>query len=148
MLKKINLFIAIVLCFLLLTSFKPVAEEGIKLTITSLRNDKGFVLVNLFKEGVGFPDEAGKAFRKDKVVIYNKRAVIIFPELPAGNYAIAILHDENNDQVMNKSRLGLPKEGYGFSNNVMAAFGPPSYKKASFSHSINSLTEVSIRARY
>ncbi len=130
------------------SSFSPAPEEGIKLTITNLRNDKGFVLVSLFKEGEGFPDEGEKAFRKDKVTIINKRAVIIFPNLPTGSYAISILHDENNDLRMNKNALGIPKEGYGFSNNVTGAFGPPSYNRAKFRHLDNSLTQVAIRARY
>jgi len=142
----------IILITLLITlvsaSFRSLPDEGIKLTITNLRNDKGFVLISLFKEGVGFPDQADKAFRKDKVAIYNKMAVIIFPELPPGNYAIAILHDENDDKKMNKNVVGLPREGYGFSNNVMAPFGPPSYRRASFKHPGKTLTELSIRARY
>lgn len=143
-----KLFVSVILAALLFSSFKTAQEDGIKLTITNLRNDKGFVLVSLFKEGAGFPDEGEKAFRKDKVTIINKRAVIIFPNLPTGSYAISILHDENNDLKMNKNALGIPKEGYGFSNNVTGAFGPPSYNRAKFSHRDNSLTQVAIRARY
>lgn len=124
------------------------ANNGIRLTVTNLRNDKGFVLVSLFKEGQGFPDKAAQAFRTDKVAIFNKKAILIFPDLPAGSYGISILHDENNDQQMNKNALGLPKEGYGFSNNVIGAFGPPSYKRASFTHKAGVLTDVPIRTRY
>jgi len=122
--------------------------NGIRLTVTNLRNDKGFVLVSLFREGQGFPDKAAQAFRTDKVAIFNKRAVLIFPDLPAGSYGISILHDENNDQQMNKNAFGLPKEGYGFSNNVIGAFGPPSYRRASFTHNAGALTDVQIRTRY
>lgn len=123
-------------------------NQGIRLTVTNLRNDKGFVLVSLYKEGQGFPDQVSLAFKTDKVAIYNKRAVIIFPDLPDGNYGIAILHDENNDARMNKNALGLPKEGYGFSNNVIGAFGPPSFKRASIAFKAGTLKDVSIRARY
>ncbi|MBK7290922.1 MAG: DUF2141 domain-containing protein [Chitinophagaceae bacterium] len=42
--------------------------------------------------------------------------------------SIAILHDENDDGKMNSNFLGLPKEGYGFSNNVMGNFGPPLFQ--------------------
>jgi uncharacterized protein (DUF2141 family) len=146
-LKEISILYCI-LFILLTTSFKLLPEEGIKLTITNLRNDKGLVLVNLFKDGTGFPDDAEKAFRKEKLAIYNKKAVILFPNLPAGSYAISILHDENNDRRMNKSGLGIPKEGYGFSNNVMGAFGPPSFRRASFKHLSGTLTQISIRTRY
>jgi len=123
-------------------------DNGIRLTVSNLRNDKGFVLVSLFKEGQGFPDKAAQAFRTEKVAIYNKKAILIFPDLPAGRYGISILHDENNDQQMNKNGLGLPKEGYGFSNNVIGAFGPPSYRRASFMHKAGGLTDVLIKTRY
>ena len=123
-------------------------DNGIRLTVTNLRNDKGFVLVSLFKEGQGFPDKAAQAFRTDKVAKKKKKAVLIFPDLPAGSYAISILHDENNDQQLNKNAFGLPKEGYGFSNNVIGAFGPPSYKRASFIHKAGALMDVPIKTRY
>ncbi|MBL7724923.1 MAG: DUF2141 domain-containing protein [Chitinophagaceae bacterium] len=126
MLRKIIISIVLQIFLFALTSSKPVAEEGIKVIITNLRNDKGHVLVSLFKDGAGYPDDASKAFRKIKLNIINKNASVIFKGLASGNYAIAILHDENDDQKMNKNGLGLPKEGYGFSNNVMGAFGPPS----------------------
>lgn len=146
--RKINLLIAVTVCLTFFTSLRPIPETGIRLTITNLRNDRGFVLISLYKDGTGYPDDADKAYKKDKVAIYNKRAVIIFPDAPAGSYAVAILHDENNDQKMNKNGLGLPKEGYGFSNNVVGAFGPPSYRRSSFQHAAGGLTEISIKARY
>lgn len=127
---------------------RSVPEEGIKVDITNLRNNNGHVLISLFKEGSGYPDSPDKAIRKGRIVIKDNKAWILFTGLPAGSYAIAILHDENDDQKMNKTGLGLPKEGYGFSNNVMGAFGPPSYSRASFRHTPNTLTKVSIKTKY
>ncbi len=141
-------FIPLILILFTTAAFQPAAEEGIKLGITNLRSDKGFVLVSLFKDGAGYPDEAGKAFKTAKLPIKDKKAAILFSGLPAGTYAISILHDENNDQKMNKTFLGLPKEGYGFSNNAIGAFGPPSYSRASFRHGGNALTVVIIRTKY
>lgn len=132
----------------MVAALAPAAEEGITLTATNLRSSKGHVLVNLFKDGEGFPATAAKAFRKEKVNITNKKAVVTFSSLPAGNYAVAILHDENDDMKMNTSFLGMPKEGYGFSNNVMGLLGPPSFNKASFKHPGSSATFVTIKTRY
>lgn len=132
----------------LCTAFPPATEDGIIINITNLRNDKGHVLVSLFKEGEGFPDKAEKAFRKEKVAVSNKKATIQFSSVPAGNYAVAILHDENDDAKMNKTWLGLPKEGYGFSNNVMGTLGPPAYNKASFRHTAGQATTIEIKTKY
>lgn len=132
----------------LFASFTPSVNQNLKVTITKLHNNNGVVLVSLFKDGNGYPDEPEKAYGKEKAYIIEKSATLIFKSVPPGSYAIAILHDENNNQKMDKNMLGIPKEGYGFSNNASAPFGPPSYKKASFNHTSNGQTVVQIKARY
>ncbi|OSZ79751.1 hypothetical protein CAP36_00350 [Chitinophagaceae bacterium IBVUCB2] len=147
---KLNLlpiFLALA-CVVILASFRPMADAGIKVNITNLRSNKGHVLISLFKDGEGYPDKPEKAFKKAKLAIINKNATLLFEGLPAGTYAIAILHDENDDAKMNTNMLGLPKEGYGFSNNVMGAFGPPAYNKASFKFTANAVITTQIKARY
>lgn len=133
---------------LFISSFSFAQSEGIRIDISRLRNNNGHVLISLFKDGEGYPNDAGKAIRKAKVTIQNKTAWVVFTGLPAGKYAVAILHDENDDQQMNKTGLGLPKEGYGFSNNVMGAFGPPSFGRAGFAYAGKALIQVAIRTRY
>jgi len=137
----------LLLCLLLFSSGLA-AQTGIRIEINRLRNNNGHVLVSLFREGVGFPDKPENAIRKAKLSVSNKQAWVLFTDLPAGNYAVAILHDENDDQKMNKTMLGLPAEGYGFSNNVMGAFGPPSWSRARFRYAGNTITIQSIRTRY
>ncbi len=139
---------SILILAVVLFSFDKKTDTGIKISIANLRNNKGHVLISLFRDGNGYPDAAEKAIRKGRVVVKENKAWILFTGLPAGNYGVAILHDENDDQKMNTSSLGIPKEGYGFSNNVMGAFGPPSYKKASFNFSNNAVLNVSIKAKY
>lgn len=126
----------------------PVANQSLTVTITRLENNNGSVLVSLFREGAGFPDDASRATGKMKVSIANNSARAVFTNIPPGQYAVAILHDENNNQKMDKNFLGLPKEGYGFSNNASAPFGPPSFRKASFTHTALRPTEISIKTKY
>ena len=38
----------------------------------------------------------------------------LIKNLPEGEYAIAIYHDENGDKKCNTNMIGIPKEGYGF----------------------------------
>ena len=55
---------------------------------------------------------------------------IVFPDLPPGEYAVKALHDLNGNKEMDFSIVGMPKEPYGFSNNVMGMFGPPDFDDA------------------
>lgn len=141
---------AILLTLFSLLLFPPGPSQQATLTvhIGRLRNDKGHVLVSLFREAQGFPDNAAAALRKAKLEIRDRKTSVQFTGLPPGRYAIAILHDENDDGKMNKNGLGIPREGYGFSNNVSGAFGPPSFARASFSLPATGDLQLSIRTRY
>ena len=56
----------------------------------------------------------------------------ITENLKPGKYAFKYFHDENNDEKINTNLIGIPKEGYGFSNNAKGFFGKPSYKDVVF----------------
>lgn len=148
MVSKYKYFLLPFLLFLSMAFTSRVKESSVSVTITELRNNKGHVLISVYKDGVGYPEEVDKAVRRAKITITNKTASISFTGLAAGNYAVAILHDENDDEKMNTSFFGLPKEGYGFSNNVMGSFGPPSFSKASFQYTAGQSKTISIKTRY
>lgn len=147
LMKRVLLFLLPVIIVLLFSFSRPPAE-GIRINITNLRSNNGHLLISLFKDCKGYPEKAELAVRRGKLVIKDNKAWVVFTGLPEGRYSAAILHDENDDQKMNKTGLGLPKEGYGFSNNVMGAFGPPSCSRASFDFTTGAYKEISIRTRY
>src|SRR5687767_271004 len=119
-------YLILPLVFAVTSSFN-IQQEGVMVTITGLRNTNGHVLLSLFKDGEGFPNKLETAFRKERLNITAGKATVHLNMLPPGNYAIAILHDENDDLKMKTNWLGIPVEGYGFSNNVMGVMGPPSF---------------------
>jgi uncharacterized protein (DUF2141 family) len=49
-------------------------------------------------------------------------------------YALAVIHDEDSNGKLNTNWLGIPTEGYGFSNDARALLGPPTFSAASFSY--------------
>lgn len=125
--------------------FPGEAFKQLSIEITQLRNNKGHVLVSIFDKADGFPGNPNKAVRKEKIAIKEGVASINIDDLPAGDYAIAILHDENDNLRMDKS-LGIPKEGYGFSNNARGIMGPPPFTKARFR--LEGSKRIEIKARY
>ncbi len=69
-----------------------------------------------------------------------------FKNVPNGSYAISLFHDENSNGAHDKNSLGIPNEGYGFSNNPKARFGPPNLKERLFKVVKN--TEMEIKINY
>jgi len=59
--------------------------------------------------------------------------VIVFENLPYGNYAVSVLHDENSNGKMEKNFFGIPKEGFAFSNNYAPKIKAPSFTDAMIS---------------
>lgn len=53
-------------------------------------------------------------------------------DLPAGRYAIAIVHDVNGNGVLDTGPLRIPREAFAFSNGARALLGPPSFHSAAF----------------
>ncbi|GET21409.1 hypothetical protein JCM18694_16550 [Prolixibacter denitrificans] len=118
----------------LLESFVPVvADSSLKVEVSNLRNDKGDVIFLLYKEGASFPDkELRNSFKKETGVIKNDSAIAFFSNIPPGVYAVTVVHDENDDQILNRGLL-LPKEGIGFSNyQSIGLTNRPQFSKASF----------------
>lgn len=69
---------------------------------------------------------------------------LVFSDLADGQYAVKVLHDENGNHSLDTNMLGVPTEGYGFSNNA-GSFGPASFKDASFSLQADAQITVHIR---
>ncbi|MDA3912124.1 MAG: DUF2141 domain-containing protein [Bacteroidales bacterium] len=124
---RIVLFIAAVLFSISGMSQKYTVEFVIK----NVKNDKGVISAALFSGEENFPDKE-KALYNTTVSATKGELKIRFENIPAGEYALAVFHDENNNKDFDTNFIGIPKEAYGFSNNSKAMFGLPKYKDAKF----------------
>jgi len=105
----------------------------LEVELRGLHSAEGHALVALHREA------AGADFPSDASVVANVAApaaintVVVFRELPAGEYAVAAFHDANGDGELNANFVGMPTECYGFSNDARGFMGPPSFDDAAFS---------------
>ena len=145
--KKPFRILQLVLLSFLLTSFNNQKQETHNLTISvnELRNSTGLVVFALYDREDAFPDEHYKKYLKKLTVkIVNGTSTVTFENLPAGKYAVNILHDENKDGKIKKGLI-MPKEGIGFSNyQSVGLSNRPSFPKASFDLLSNKRIEVKI----
>ena len=103
--------------------------------VIGARNTKGRIGVVLFRSAEGFPNDTSKAIHQQSVNIDSNTlsAETTFRNLSYGTYAVSVLHDENGNGKMDKNFMGIPKEGYGASNNPRKRMGPPGFDEAKFS---------------
>ena len=138
-------FLKIVAC-LFLFHFSMLLSSEILIKVKNLPNNKGAIHVAIYNKAENFPKNDGKflGLKKNvKEVFYDGIKV---KNLKAGKYAIAIYHDQNNNNKFDRF-LGLPSEKYGFSNNAKVFFGPPNFEEASFNLFEKELKKVSIELR-
>ena len=106
---------------------------GIHVKILNIRNSTGTVACALFESPVGFPAEFLRSATNVMVIkIRETQARCDFEDIPPGTYAIAVIHDENMNGKLETNWLGIPTEGYGFSNDARGMIGVPSFSAAGF----------------
>lgn len=113
--------------FLLWLPVAAWSQGAIEVVVTDIREAKGEIRVGLFDNENSFLKEAidGKVVKAEK-----EGVTVVFENLPAGDYAVSVIHDENGNGELDSNVVGIPKEGFAFGNNAMGAFGPPSFEKA------------------
>jgi uncharacterized protein (DUF2141 family) len=121
---------------------------GIHVKILGIRNSTGGVACALFESSEGFPNEYLRSATNIMVIkVRDKQARCDFEDIPRGTYALAVVHDENMNGKLDTNLLGIPKEGYGFSNDAKALFTAPSFSAASFPYDGQNL-ELTISLNY
>ena len=123
-------------------------EKGdLTVKLIGFRNDIGQTCVQLYNNPKGFPGKYANACRIIRSKIKNDHVTIEFQELPYGSYAVSVLHDEDMNNKLELSFLGIPKEGCAVSNNPKIFFGPPSFEDSKFEIQSDTKT-IEIRLRY
>jgi len=115
---------------LLLGATALASAANLTVTVKDVRNANGSVLIAVYDlSGFGKP-ELAKA--KQKAGANAGEVKFVFQGLPAGKYAVAAFHDENGNGKLDRNSLGVPTEGYGFSNDAQGTTGPPNFNQAAF----------------
>ena len=107
------------ICFiaaLILVTFTAKAQENVTITVTNLRTNSGQVIIQAFDNHQNFKDSKPIAkFKVGKKGAVNGKLTMKCTLKP-GIYGLALLDDENASGKMDNNMVGMPKEGFGFSN--------------------------------
>ena len=124
------------------------ADGGtIKVRVTGLRNQEGDVACALFASADTFLGT--EPFAKVKGPANATSIECVFSGIPAGRYAVSVLHDENRNGKMDRVPLiGLPREGYGVTNNKTYSTHPPVFDESAFQFDGKSELVLDVKLRY
>ncbi len=100
-------------------------DISLEMEINNLQSNNGPLYIRILDE-----NENPVIVGTSPVINYSAR--ISFDSISPGKYAIQFFHDENENQKMDFSLIGIPKEKFGSSNNVKPILGPPKFKKMLF----------------
>ena len=107
--------------------FETPAQTSLEIHVNNIKSKKGSIQFGLFATEADF---LNKPIEKKVIKSTGKDVTVVFENLQPGDYALSVVHDENENGELDSNALGIPKEGFAFGNNALGSFGPPSFEKA------------------
>jgi len=140
---RITLFLF--LFVFLFTNFIHAQKVTVTVVVEDITFESGSVNIGIFDTDSTFQSKQ-EPYAEASASVSDTSNIKAIIELPPGIYAIAVYHDENEDNQLNKKKMGIPEEGVGFSGTIKSKIRPPKFKEASF-HLKNDTT-IYIALRY
>lgn len=108
----------------------PAHAADLTITVTDIRSVQGSVALSVVDSAAAWSGQA-KAVKRQMQPIQGTEIVFRFTDLPPGDYAVSVMHDENGNGKLDSNFMGMPTEGYGFSNNPKV-LRKPTFEEARF----------------
>jgi uncharacterized protein (DUF2141 family) len=121
----------LLLLALFLLGARSALAADLTVNVDAIRNDHGRVYVTLFNGAATWLDDKHTTL-DDNVPAQPGRVAVTFHNVPPGRYAVVVFHDENGNKVMDYDLLGLPTEGFAFSNQARPFLSAPSFERCAF----------------
>lgn len=128
--KNLISLVGSILLLLVVTRIHAQKATSLTIEVTHFEGDHGQAVIHLFRKQDDIPK---KPYLKLTAMITNKKATVVFDNIPYGEYAAIVFHDENNNGELDH-RFGFPNEPMGFSNEWKLSLfsGMPTFEKLHF----------------
>jgi len=123
----------------------PKKTGTLKINFSNIRNNKGYIYIFIYQYDNQYPYNPYKHYKVDKSKVKNGILIAQISNLEfKNNYAISIIDDENNNKDLDRW-LGIPNEGYGFSNNVKPFLSLPNFNDLCFDFNQSKKTKIKLQ---
>ncbi len=101
------------------------------IVVTEIKDTDGQLMISISKGKHGFPHN--NYYRQIFISDFSSpKFNLTVKDLPNGNYAVSLLHDEDLNGKMTKNLIRIPKEGFAFSRNYKVILRAPKYNESNF----------------
>ena len=126
-----------------------VNSQTINITITNIKNAKGQVGVYFFTNEQEFKTEKSVYERfYDKTTLKNDTIIVTVSHLKAGTYGVVVYDDVNRNGKMDYNFIGMPVEGFGFSNYRLKLLKRPTFKDFCFEVKEEEQKQITVEMKY
>jgi len=105
----------IVFVFLLLVSIGFISAQNLTVRIENAVIGRGYLMIAVNNNEADFPNTG---FRVLRIAVTDQVMVVVFSNLPMGQYAVSVYQDANDNGKLDTNIFGIPTEKYGFSNGI------------------------------
>lgn len=133
---------------LLLVTAAGLRSQNVEVTVRGIRSDIGQIAVGVFTDSESYRQEKAflePRFSKDQVT---DGTLTFSLTLEPGVYGVSVLDDENCDGLMEYRKLGIPKEGFGFSDFYLTGFAKPVFDDFKFTVVQGEKMKITVRMKY
>ncbi|MDR0748854.1 MAG: DUF2141 domain-containing protein [Tannerellaceae bacterium] len=133
-------FIILVSAMFVAFSATVSGQKKMTVIVDDLEEPKGKLMVGIYNSESAFMKKTFRGFMAD----VEDATLELTLDMPAGEYALAVYHDLNENGKLDTAIFGIPTEKYGFSNNAKGLMGPPSYQKAKVKLTDNLVVKINL----
>ena len=129
-------------CWLFAVGLFAQSPGELSITISNIHPVEGNIFIAIYDNNDDYMDIEKASFQKIAAVESDVQTIIM-NNIPAGEYAVSVFHDLNNNGKLDTNAIGIPVEPYGFSNDARGKFGPPKFRNTKFT--FKSTREIKIK---
>lgn len=125
------------------TSASLFAQHQFTVEVNNLVIGKGSVYLGLYNKNKGFLDE-NASIANGRVKSTGNKITYTFKDLPAGEYAVAVYQDVNDNGKCDRNLIGYPTEGFGFSKNYKPKLSAPKFDEVKVAVNRSTKTNIAL----
>ncbi len=138
-------FLALIFISFAFNNENNLLKGDLHIQLQNIRNNDGVIYVFLYNYENQYPRSPLTYYKVNKKNVKNGRLKVKIPEIDFNSkYVITLIDDENDNEDLDRF-LGLPTEGFGFSNNVRPIISLPEYNELIFSFLYNKTITIDLQ---